>query len=208
MTEPDGPPSDKNWKGLIRRILYCRAWNQDPDKDNRFSGYMAALRMAVTSATEVSAYAYTEAYLSSLASESQRIGARRAAGICASTPRVTSAASDDDATSMKLGVSLRHLYHQENGEWPATFESDGAPRQNALLNQVNSLPLLDVEQASALFFSLIKRCENASVSVNYLDLASTLIFWGNGVSQSSRDVRRRLLRSFYSVPPIEAQQTK
>ena len=211
MSEVDRPPTTRDWQGLIGRVLFCREWNQDTTKDNRFSGYIAALRMAVTSATEVNAYAYTEAYLSSLP-EPQRVGARRAAGICASTPRVMTtadpASKDADSPAPRLGASLRHLYHHETDQWPATFEPDGTPRQNALLNQVNSLPLLDLEQAAALFFSLIKRCEEARVRVDYFDLARTLIYWGNGRSESSRKARQRLLRDFYYIPHTAVQETK
>lgn len=212
MTDTDGPPTGKDWRSMISRILYCREWNQNSTKDNRFSGYIASLRMAVTPATEVNAYAYTEAYLGSLSSESQRVGARRAAGICAATPRVAAAQGstdgEPDSHAPRLGASLRQLYRHETDQWPATFESDGTPRQNALLNQVNSLPLLNVEQAAALLFALIKRCEDANVRVDFHDLARTLIYWGNGMSESSRQQRQRILRDFYYIPVTAAQPTK
>ena len=67
-----------------------------------------------------------------------------------------------------------------------------------MLMQINSLPMLDVEQAANVFGLLIGRCSDNGVTVNFYDVAATLIDWGSGSTQSSQKTRSQILTAFYT----------
>lgn len=154
-----------------------------------FAGWTAAVRSALTPATETLAYPYTEAHLGQVP-PSQRAGLRRAAGITASHSRAP------HSSSAPIGANLRHLYQALHGEAP---ERTGIA--NAFLSQMGSLPMLDVEQAAMIFDTLIGRCAGNGTPVNYFDLTQTLRYWGNGVAASSQETRAKVLRDFYTPRP-------
>lgn len=151
-----------------------------------FAGWTAAVRSALTPATETLAYPYTEAHLGQV-SVPQRAGLRRAAGITAAHPQAP------HSGSAPIGANLRRLYQTLHGEAP---ERTGTA--NAFLSQVGSLPMLDVEQAAMIFDTLIGRCAGTGTPVNYFDLTQTLRYWGNGVTTSSQQTRAKVLRDFYT----------
>lgn len=180
-----------DWRTLIGLAVTRRT-------QSRYAGYTAALRGAAVSATEKNAYAHTEPYLSSL-TQRQRVGARRAAGICAASPGAHQPARKEDGRSpyRPLGHSLRDLYMAVNKTAPSTLDGNGIVN-NAMLMQINSLPMLDVEQAAAVFGLLVTRCSNNGITVDHFDVARTLIDWGNGISTNSQKTRSQVLTAFYS----------
>lgn len=180
-----------DWRRLISLAVTRRT-------QSRYAGYTAALRGAAVSATERNAFAHTEPYLSSL-NQRQRVGARRAAGICAASPGAHQPSRKGDGKSpyRPIGQSLRDLYVVVNKADPSTLDGNGVVN-NAMLMQINSLPMLDVEQAAAVFGLLVSRCSDHGITVDYFDMARTLIDWGNAISTKSQQSRSRVLTDFYS----------
>lgn len=162
-----------------------------------FAGWTAGIRAALTLSTESQAYPYTEAHLTDVP-KNQRVGLRRAAGITAAT-RGCPQAKDN----RRVGTTLRQLYVALNSEPPEKSKT-----QNATLSQINSLPLLDVEQAAATLALLIQRCEQHKIQVNYFDLAQTLQYWGNSISKASQRTRRTVLQDFYTPTQTKKGTTK
>lgn len=190
--EAETAPSAPTWRHLIGEVLARR-------ESPRGGGYLAAMRAAAIPATEVNALGYTERYLSTLRTD-QRTGARRAAGICATAvgARQPQRGENGSRTYRPIGASLRDLYVKVNGSAPSSLDSSGNQVNNAMLMQINSLPMLDLETAAATFGLLIDRCSAHHISVDYYDLAYTLINWGNGISPASQQTRAKVLTGFYT----------
>lgn len=186
------PATTRRWEDLIGAVLTQR-------DATRGGAFTAAIRAALTPATENQALGYTEAFLADLRPV-QKIGARRAAAICAANPHARQPAHPDGKRPYRpVGHSLRDLYMSENNNRaPATLDNTGATVQNALLMQINSLPMLDVESAANVLSLLISRCNQKNITVDYYRLARTLIGWGNGITPASQQTRSQVLTDFYT----------
>lgn len=170
--------------GLIRFALRVRASNA-----RGASADAAALRAALTPATEAFAYSRTEPYLTAL-TPSGRAGTRRAAAICATATNAPQASGAD--RTWGVGDSLRVLYAREN---PNRDVADNVG--DGIIQAVNTLPLLDQEAAAASLAMLISRCSDRGVPVNFHDLAQALTHWGNGIDQRSVETRGCVVSQFY-----------
>lgn len=184
----------QDWKSLIGRVLALR-------DDPRNAGTIAGFRAGISPSSETFAMGYTDRFLSDL-SLTQRSAARRAAAICASNPRVRQPENQagEKAAYRPLGHSLRDLVKRESNGYP----SPESP--NAITMQVNSLPLVDAETAATIFGLLVSRCAEHNIAVDYYDLTKTLIYWGNGISQSSLRARRSVITAFYEVPESRSKR--
>lgn len=181
-TAPEPASRRRTPRELISIILARR-------EDRAFAGQMAAIRSGLTPATELYAFGYTEPYLVGLP-PAAALGARRAAAITA-TARGTRQAQTEPYP--RIGESLRGLYAAENhGRDPVTHVS-------TITQQVNSLPLLDVEAAATVLSLLVQRCGPARVPVDFYDLLTTLQRWGNGIDTLSRDTRAKVVSRFYDA---------
>lgn len=177
--ETTDAPKVLDWKGLIREVLAKR--------DNPvFAGQTSAFRTGISPASEIFAFGHTEKYLAYLKRE-KRPAARRAAAICAFSKGANQPKLNKDGKYpyRPIGHSLRDL------------KDKGGGGGNAITMQVNSLPLLDMESAAVVFGLLVKRCAAEKITVNYFDLARTLINWGNGISPESRETRSDVVAAFY-----------
>ncbi|TWP32838.1 type I-E CRISPR-associated protein Cse2/CasB [Leekyejoonella antrihumi] len=173
MTAPTTPNS--LGAALIGQVLARR---DDPGS----AGWCASVRRAITSATEVAAYGYTEPHLLGLTGWQAKVGARRAAAICAGATGVK-------AGTGSLGRNLAELRRK------ATADSVDA--------KVNILPMLDVENAAGLLAGLVTQCGHHGVGVNFYALADTLARWGEGLSPASQRARQRIVADYYSAPTPE-----
>lgn len=88
---------------------------------------------------------------------------------------------------------------QSFGEWLQGKKSKNA--ENRLLAMMN----LNFEQAISEIARLLKSVDNSG-SFNWFDLADTLFFWGNGISDASLKTRQKLLRDYYRVPTQSASK--
>lgn len=164
--------------GLISHTLALRAQDR--------AGELAALRFGLIQATELRARQYTDRFLES-ENDLGASGWRRAAAICAAS---TGSAQAAPGSILPVGGSLRLLYHKEN---PAPAINPA----NAIVTQVNSLPLLDLENAARILALLIGRCSSHHIPVDFYDLGRTLSRWGGGATAKSQYVRQRHISDFY-----------
>lgn len=168
------PPA---WSALISRI-------QDERHAARSSPAVIAGKHAVHASTEHLAYSITERYTAQLNPE-QRIGLRRAVGICAIH-------ADARPGELSLGTSLALMHVKDRGHQPGSGES------NSITMQVDALPMLDIEAAAQVLDLFVGRCADEGVPVNFHDLARTLMAWGNGITDRSKAARARVVRDFYT----------
>jgi len=157
---------------LIAEVLARRG---DPGS----AGWCASVRRAITPATEVAAYGYTERHLLDLTGWQAKVGARRAAAICASAPDVPCAKGS-------LGANLAQLQRRAT--------------EGSVDSKVNILPMLDIESAAGLLAGLVRQCAQHAIAVNFYALADTLARWGEGLSPASQHVRQRIVADYYSAP--------
>lgn len=59
------------------------------------------------------------------------------------------------------------------------------------------LPSLDLEAAASNFRGILALIEPTGLPVNYYDLTHSLIYWGTGLTDSSRRIRQQPLRDYY-----------
>lgn len=160
-------------------------------RDNpQHAGYRNAVRAAISPASEHFAYAYTERYLPNWMDADAKTGARRAAAICASA-----GATQYDAKYRGLGHSLRDLTKSATGSYPGDSNAS-----HAIVAQISSLPMLDVENAATVIGLLVKRCAGAGITVNHYSLMRTLSTWGDGITDQSLATRSKLIADFYDAP--------
>lgn len=150
---------------------------------NAYSGWLADLRHGITRSGESHAVRSAGPYLGGLNTPLQRSGAIRAAAIRAANKDVKS------AKALTLGGSFARLSRASGG--------------SSIERQIASLPLLDLEAASAALDGLVGRCAKYDVPVNFRALASTLISWGTGATMRAQDVRNQIVLDFHSVPVTE-----
>lgn len=155
-------------------------------------GVLAAYRTLVHPATEAQGRAYSEAALTALRPQ-QKLGARRAAGLAAANSSVR------HTPNVSFGTAARLLHRKAHGGWPGDIESSGALKANALTSQVNSLLLVDVEQAVVVVDAVVARFGAAGVPVDFHDIAHTLTHWGSGLDHRSEQVRNRVIADFYGA---------
>lgn len=180
---------------LVTRALRIRA-------NDRQRGVRAAMAAALVPTTEAYAFAYTEDLASQAGNTQAQAAARRVAGMIA-THKETRLA---EAKGSTIGGAIRALHHKSHGYWPGDLDN-GTPKQNAIIAEVNALPLLPMEQAAQTLALFVGRCGTAGVPVNFYDLAHTLTRWGNGISPVSVAVRRKVVSQFYTPTPPGVRDT-
>src|SRR5690606_26670292 len=107
-------------------------------------GTLAALRAAVTPATETQAFPLTEEPLAGL-NNPQKIGARRAAGLTALHTKVP-----HTPERRSIGSSLRAMHIAEHGFAPGALTDKGNLKPSTTRLQIDTLPLVDVETAATI----------------------------------------------------------
>ncbi|WP_101525910.1 type I-E CRISPR-associated protein Cse2/CasB [Nocardioides houyundeii] len=157
-------------------------------------GVLSAIASGIHPMTEASAFPYTEAILSGL-SPSQRVGARRAAAMIA-VHRDVRATSE---RSTPIGTTLRSLHAKAHSSWPGDVDGKSVPKRTAMSMSIDSLPLLDVDNASQVISGLVGRCAQHGIPVDFASLATTLTFWGDGLSSKSRSHRAKVVQDFYGL---------
>lgn len=178
----DTPQHQTKPHSLITRTLHVRTGQKN-------AGEAAALRQGIISATEIYARPYTDVYLAG-EDEKSATGWRRGAAICATATGAMQPRRE--SPRIAVGASLRRLFDQENpGRQPTA--------SNTIVAQINSLPMLDLENAAATLALLIGRCSAHGIPVDFYRLGQTLSRWGRGTTRASRAVRNNIVSDFYQV---------
>ncbi|MCH8611571.1 type I-E CRISPR-associated protein Cse2/CasB [Arsenicicoccus dermatophilus] len=177
-TQPELAPDERPryTSPLVQVVL-------DRRHDRSYAGWTASVRRAITPATEVAAYGATERFVPATLRPTQAAGLRRAAAICAGA----TGAPQDDSPYATVGRALARLHRAIGG--------------NHVEQRVQTLPLLDTENAAISLGHLVDLCSQHHVPVNFHDLARTLTSWGDGLSQRSQDIRRAVVHDFYTTRP-------
>jgi CRISPR type I-E-associated protein CasB/Cse2 len=177
----------------LMAVVEARLTANRTDPSRPHAGWLAAVRNGLVTATEVQALPATATFTSGLTGAHQQKGARKAAAIRTINKKTRSFTATDDHRYQPLGVSLRVLYKADRGRYPDDASAD------ALTMQINALPLMDLESATTVLNQMVGRCAGQGVTVDFYDLARTLIWWGNGISPASRRTRNNVVAAFYGA---------
>jgi len=169
-TQPTGLPEEAVSASLMAVVNKRVAANAVPGS-NAYSGWLAAIRSAITPTGEAMAIAQAAPWLRGMG-DRRRSAELRAAAIRAINKDVRQAAS---GTYLPLGRSFARLDRIEGG--------------GSIAQQVAVLPLLNVDGAALVLNGLIGRCGEHGVPVNFFNLADVLVRWGK---QSSAAAARGL----------------
>lgn len=101
----------------------------------------------------------------------------------------------DIVVPYRLGHALRALTRQRTGKNPTatTANRDSVARRLALL------PEMDFDSAVETVAVLVSFANSERIPVNFFDLASTLYFWGDGLTDHSVRTRNRVLSDYYGA---------
>ena len=164
-------------------------------------GARAALATALVPATEALAFPYTESVLAPVRNPQQKAAARRVAGMIATHKHtVQFQPAEDGPRHRPFGRSVELLHRRNFGYAPGDLDGSGSIKRNAITMQVDSLPLLPLEEAAQVIALLVSRCGDQGISVDFFDIARTLTYWGDGISPRSRATRNRVVEDFYGAP--------
>ena len=98
---------------------------------------------------------------------------------------------------VSLGVSFRKISNAKFGD----LDPD---RPNTIATRLLQMADQDLDEASSSINRILSMADNLNIGVNYYRLGDTLLHWGNGISEESQHVRRRLLRDFYQQQKEQA----
>lgn len=151
------------------------------EKDSRFRANVAR---GLNPLTERYAYPWV---LPRVHAPHEKILFLRVAGIVASYPEIP------NSGSYSLGATFRKLSRKRNGE---NVDDD---KPDAVASRLMTLEDFDLEAAVETLRRLFDLNKQTQIPTNYFALAHTLSRWGNGQSDASLKVRRRIIGDYYGA---------
>lgn len=174
---------EQSWKMLVARILACRTQKER-------AGMTARLRRGISEATECYAYADVLPFLDQRANKNQRTAILRSAAIIASFPEIEQCPNDKRLT---LGRTMRVISMELANDEP-TIDPD---KPDTVASRLRQLPYMNVHEAAMIIYRIFSLHKKGVLYCDYFDLTRTLLYWGNGISQSSREHRNQILVDYY-----------
>jgi len=102
---------------------------------------------------------------------------------------------EDASVPYRLGHALRELTRQRTGKYP----SPDPAKRDSVARGLALLPEMDFDSAVETVSILISFANSERISVNFFDLARTLFFWGDGLTDDSVRTRNRVLSDYYGA---------
>lgn len=96
------------------------------------------------------------------------------------------------STEQSFGASMRQLTRVMTNELPNLDSPD------RIANSLSAIQSQRMDQAAMTISRLVSLAGARGVSINFHSIASSLAYWGSGITEASRDQRRRLLRDYYT----------
>jgi CRISPR type I-E-associated protein CasB/Cse2 len=103
--------------------------------------------------------------------------------------------SDQPVRPYRLGHAMRALTRQRTGQKPSAKPA----KRDSVAKRLALLPEMDFDSAVDTISALISFANSERISVNFYDLAETLFFWGQGLTDNSVRVRNRVLSDYYGA---------
>lgn len=120
----------------------------------------------------------------------------------------------DDPRHHKVGIRMAGLIGFHPNVVHSTEQSFGASMRQLTMVMTDELPSLDspdrianslaaiqnqrMDQAAMTISRLVSLAGARGISINFHSIASMLAYWGHGITEASRDQRRRALRDYYT----------
>ncbi len=102
---------------------------------------------------------------------------------------------EDASVPYRLGHALRELTRQRTGSFP----SPDPAKRDSVARRLALLPEMDFDSAVDTVSALVSFANSERISVNFFDLARTLFFWGDGLTDDSVRTRNRVLSDYYGA---------
>jgi len=196
MTSFENSRARADWEERLGYILRMREQESGQARKAR-----AELRRGASAHTEHYAYPYVYPYIDSELSEKQGKALLRLFALTAEFNKVPQFEPSDAAKRRPFG------------QWAFLVSSALAQKQNetftpdpesldAVGQRLQFLHSLDSEEAIlnvARILSLASSLPSGSPALDYYDLFKTFLYWGNGFSPQAQNVRRRILRDYFSA---------
>lgn len=186
------------WKQLLAKTLQYR----DEPSTSEARQAIAMIRKGANRSTESWAYPYVIPYASHYYQQTPLL---RAIGLVAEFKDVPAYESEDSYCS--VGTCLfkaSKALAEARGEkfTPDPNSPDAIGQRLALIGSLN------LESAVQTFRSLLALVRSVNGSMNYYDLVTTILYWGNGFDKRSRSIRDKLLRDYYSAYSAQYQTSE
>lgn len=187
---------DQSLKNVVGYVLSVR----DSDR-----GATARIRAGLNPETEHRAYGEILPLLGPPISSHTETALLRSAALIASHPAI----SQLTEKSYPVGATFRkfstELAKKRGAERP--YEVD-ASNPDSVAFRLGQLPDQDLDSAALTLNRILALGEGLGVSIDYFNLARTLLHWGYGATASSIETRRTPLRDYYRYsqrPPTEKE---
>lgn len=102
---------------------------------------------------------------------------------------------DEPTPPYRLGHALRQLTRQRTGKYPSATPAN----RDSVARRLALLPEMDFDSAVDTVSALVAFANSERISVNFFDLAATLYFWGDGLTDHSVRTRNRVLSDYYGA---------
>ncbi|MDO4665072.1 MAG: type I-E CRISPR-associated protein Cse2/CasB [Actinomycetaceae bacterium] len=178
-----------SYYGLLSRLLAER---------EKGSSSMARVRRGISPNTE--SYAFADVLPGQDPHNQQAL--LRASALLAAHPHIAQIVQPEaeENTRRSLGRSFAEFSRLLDAE--ATFDPNSPDSIATRLQQIVNQDLDDATLTLHRIFSLVEQKASAPAFLDWYLLFGVLIHWGNGVSESSLKVRKKLLRQYYEAAPF------
>ncbi len=192
----DTPTPDKPSPVWVRAVSEALQTRDRPD----LAWKRNELRQGIDIVGEHYAVPHLGPLMSECPSLQQRDAIVRAAAITAINdhcPQKDSrpAKGQDGTVPYRLGHALRELTRQRTGKLPSATPA----KRDSVANRLGLLPEMDFDSAVDTVSALLSFANSERISVNFFDLANTLYFWGDGLTDNSVRTRNRVLSDYYGA---------
>lgn len=104
-------------------------------------------------------------------------------------------AADGNLAPYRLGHAFRALTRQRTGKLPATNPAE----RDSVARRLSLLPESDFDSAVDTLSALVAFANTERIAVNFYDLARTLFWWADGLTDDSVRTRNRVLSDYYGA---------
>ncbi len=192
MTET--PPIDEPRPLWVRAVMEALQTRNRPD----LAWKRNELRQGIDAIGEHYAVPHLAPLMAQCHTLQQRDALVRAAALTALNDHCPQPRRADDQNSTapyRLGHALRALTRKRTGKNPTAITAN----RDSVAGRLALLPEMDFDSAVDTVSALVSFANSERVSVNFFDLANTLFFWGDGLTDDSVRNRNRVLSDYYGA---------
>ncbi|WP_160326861.1 type I-E CRISPR-associated protein Cse2/CasB [Trueperella bernardiae] len=185
--------NEKAWQHYIRALALPAG-----DSRARSTKEIASVRRGLTAGTEVYAYPFVLPHVPADASRQTEQALLRGASLVAefkdSIPAFTPSADSDGRYPRRSFGQWAGMVAHNNRE---LLDPNSPGMIGNRLAYIHTQSLDEAAMTIRRILLVASRGSERAPAIDYVDLVATLVYWGRGLTQASRERRLRIIRDFY-----------